>query len=120
MIRWDRGLDDRLYDSCSRFGTRRNEFRGRGRRLPTLVGRLLEQEKAKEEWVDLCVCDRRWYTDNVDSQLNLLKRLLSLTGAKFSSSSSARSAGERPILIDREIRVMAMVSLLAVFVDIVP
>jgi nucleolar complex protein 3 len=54
------------------------------------------------------------------SQLNLLKRLLSLTGPKFSSSSSARSAGERPIMIDREIRVMAMVSLLAVFVDIVP
>lgn len=53
-------------------------------------------------------------------QLNLLKRLLSLTGPKFSSSSSARSSGERPIMVDREIRFMAMVSLLAVFVDIVP
>lgn len=53
-------------------------------------------------------------------QLNLLKRLLSLTAPKFSSSSAAKSAGEKPILIDREIRIMAMISLLAVLVDIIP
>ncbi|CEQ41560.1 SPOSA6832_03304 [Sporobolomyces salmonicolor] len=52
--------------------------------------------------------------------LNLLKRLLSLTGPKFNSSSAAKSAGERPIMVDREIRIMAMVSLLAVFIDVVP
>lgn len=54
------------------------------------------------------------------AQVNLLKRLLSLTGPKFSSSSAAKSAGERPVMVDREIRIMAMISLLAVFVDIVP
>lgn len=59
-------------------------------------------------------------TSSRSQQLNLLKRLLSLTAPKFSSSSSAKSAGERPILVDREIRIMAMVSLLAVFVDVVP
>ncbi|ORY65638.1 CBF/Mak21 family-domain-containing protein [Leucosporidium creatinivorum] len=59
-------------------------------------------------------------TGEGEGGLNLLKRLLSLTAPKFSSSSSAKSAGERPILVDREIRIMAMVSLLAVFVDVVP
>ena len=54
------------------------------------------------------------------SQLNLLRRLLSLCGPKFHSSSAARSAGEKAIFVDREIRIMAMVSLLAVFIDVVP
>lgn len=53
-------------------------------------------------------------------QLNLLRRLLSLCGPKFHSSSAARSAGEKAIFVDREIRIMAMVSLLAVFIDVVP
>lgn len=53
-------------------------------------------------------------------QLNLLKRLLSLTAPKFAASTSGRNAGERAIQIDREIRVMAMVSLLAVFIDVIP
>ncbi|KAK4700143.1 nucleolar complex protein 3, partial [Phenoliferia sp. Uapishka_3] len=59
-------------------------------------------------------------TGEGEGGVNLLKRLLSLTGPKFSSSSAAKSAGERPVMIDREIRIMAMISLLAVFVDIVP
>lgn len=45
---------------------------------------------------------------------------MSLTAPKFHSSSSAKSAGEKPIMVDREIRIMAMVSLLAVFIDVVP
>ncbi|GAA5929897.1 hypothetical protein JCM1841_001253 [Sporobolomyces salmonicolor] len=59
-------------------------------------------------------------TGEGEGGLNLLKRLLSLTGPKFNSSSAAKSAGERPIMVDREIRIMAMVSLLAVFIDVVP
>ncbi|SCV70472.1 BQ2448_1866 [Microbotryum intermedium] len=74
--------------------------------------------KAREEIADLG--REASGTGEGEGGLNLLKRLLSLTGPKFSSSSSARSAGERPILVDREIRIMAMVSLLAVFVDVVP
>ncbi|SGZ26185.1 BQ5605_C024g09854 [Microbotryum silenes-dioicae] len=74
--------------------------------------------KAREEIADLG--REASGTGEGEGGLNLLKRLLSLTGPKFSSSSSARSAGERPILVDREIRVMAMISLLAVFVDVVP
>ncbi|SCZ87624.1 BZ3500_MvSof-1268-A1-R1_Chr2-2g05090 [Microbotryum saponariae] len=74
--------------------------------------------KAREEIADLG--REASGTGEGEGGLNLLKRLLSLTGPKFSSSSSARSAGERPILVDREIRVMAIISLLAVFVDVVP
>ena len=59
-------------------------------------------------------------TGEGEGGLNLLKRLLSLIKPKFSSSSSAKSAGERPITVDREIRVMAMVSLLAVLGDVIP
>ncbi|BGP41515.1 hypothetical protein JCM10449v2_005504 [Rhodotorula kratochvilovae] len=59
-------------------------------------------------------------TGEGEGGLNLLKRLLSLCAPKFNSSSAARSAGEKPIQVDREIRIMAMVSLLAVFNDILP
>ncbi|TNY18573.1 nucleolar complex-associated protein 3 [Rhodotorula diobovata] len=59
-------------------------------------------------------------TGEGEGGLNLLKRLLSLCAPKFNSSSAARSAGEKPIQVDREIRIMAMVSLLAVFIDILP
>ncbi|GAA5883354.1 hypothetical protein JCM3774_002033 [Rhodotorula dairenensis] len=59
-------------------------------------------------------------TGEGEGGLNLLRRLLSLCGPKFHSSSAARSAGEKAIFIDREIRIMAMVSLLAVFIDVVP
>ncbi|GAA5998501.1 Noc3p [Rhodotorula paludigena] len=59
-------------------------------------------------------------TGEGEGGLNLLRRLLSLCAPKFNSSSAARSAGEKPILVDREIRIMAMVSLLAVFMDVVP
>ncbi|GAA5820622.1 hypothetical protein JCM3770_003556 [Rhodotorula araucariae] len=59
-------------------------------------------------------------TGEGEGGLNLLKRLLSLCAPKFNSSSAARSAGEKPIQVDREIRIMAMVSLLAVFLDILP
>ncbi|GAA5933036.1 hypothetical protein JCM3775_005295 [Rhodotorula graminis] len=59
-------------------------------------------------------------TGEGEGGLNLLKRLLSLCAPKFNSSSAARSAGEKPIQVDREIRIMAMVSLLAVYIDILP
>ncbi|KAK4055895.1 hypothetical protein OIO90_003152 [Microbotryomycetes sp. JL221] len=59
-------------------------------------------------------------TGEGEGGLNLIKRLLALTAPKFSSSSSARHAGEKPITVDREIRILAMVSLLAVFNDVVP
>ncbi|GAA5961792.1 hypothetical protein JCM8115_001421 [Rhodotorula mucilaginosa] len=59
-------------------------------------------------------------TGEGEGGLNLLRRLLSLCGPKFHSSSAARSAGEKAIFVDREIRIMAMVSLLAVFIDVVP
>ncbi|BGP56609.1 hypothetical protein JCM8202_000205 [Rhodotorula sphaerocarpa] len=59
-------------------------------------------------------------TGEGEGGLNLLRRLLSLCAPKFNSSSAARSAGEKAIMVDREIRIMAMVSLLAVFIDVVP
>ncbi|KAM0786443.1 hypothetical protein ACM66B_001906 [Microbotryomycetes sp. NB124-2] len=59
-------------------------------------------------------------TGEGEGGLNLIKRLLALTARKFSSSASARNAGEKPITVDREIRILAMVSLLAVFNDVVP
>ncbi|BGP09476.1 hypothetical protein JCM10049v2_005347 [Rhodotorula toruloides] len=75
-------------------------------------------QRAKEEIADLG--REAAGTGEGEGGLNLLKRLLSLCGQKFSSSSSARSAGEKPINVDREIRIMAMVSLLAVFIDVIP
>ncbi|GAA5949072.1 hypothetical protein JCM3765_004003 [Sporobolomyces pararoseus] len=75
-------------------------------------------QKAREEIADLG--REAAGTGEGEGGLNLLKRLLSLMAPKFNSSSAAKSAGEKPIMIDREIRVMALVSLLAVFIDVVP
>ncbi|GAA5990059.1 hypothetical protein JCM10908_005802 [Rhodotorula pacifica] len=74
--------------------------------------------KAREEIADLG--REAAGTGEGEGGLNLLRRLLSLCGVKFHSSSAARSAGEKAIFVDREIRIMAMVSLLAVFIDVVP
>ncbi|GAA5983896.1 hypothetical protein JCM11641_006414 [Rhodosporidiobolus odoratus] len=75
-------------------------------------------QRAREEIADLG--REAAGTGEGEGGLNLLKRLLSLCAPTFNSSSAARSAGEKPVTVDREIRVMAMVSLLAVFIDIVP
>ncbi|GAA6032111.1 hypothetical protein JCM8097_007078 [Rhodosporidiobolus ruineniae] len=75
-------------------------------------------QKAREEIADLG--REAAGTGEGEGGLNLLKRLLSLCAPTFNSSSAARSAGEKPIQVDREIRIMAMVSLLAVFIDVVP
>jgi nucleolar complex protein 3 len=75
-------------------------------------------QKAREEIADLG--REAAGTGEGEGGLNLLKRLLSLMAPKFNSSSAAKSAGEKPIIIDKEIRVMALVSLLAVFIDVVP
>ncbi|GAA5888667.1 hypothetical protein JCM6882_009042 [Rhodosporidiobolus microsporus] len=75
-------------------------------------------QRAREEIADLG--REASGTGEGEGGLNLLKRLLSLCAPKFNSSSAARSAGEKPVIVDREIRIMAMVSLLAVFIDVVP
>ncbi|GAA5832370.1 hypothetical protein JCM11251_006425 [Rhodosporidiobolus azoricus] len=75
-------------------------------------------QRAREEIADLG--REAAGTGEGEGGLNLLKRLLSLCAPKFNSSSAARSAGEKPVMVDREIRIMAMVSLLAVFIDVVP
>ncbi|BGP17771.1 hypothetical protein JCM10213v2_005813 [Rhodosporidiobolus nylandii] len=75
-------------------------------------------QRAREEIADLG--REAAGTGEGEGGLNLIKRLLSLCAPTFNSSSAARSAGEKPVVVDREIRIMAMVSLLAVFIDVVP
>jgi nucleolar complex protein 3 len=88
------------------------------RQLLEIKNKKERVQKAKEEIADLG--REAAGTGEGEGGLNLLKRLLSLMAPKFNSSSAAKSAGEKPIMIDREIRVMALVSLLAVFIDVVP
>lgn len=88
------------------------------RQLLEIKNKKERVQKAREEIADLG--REAAGTGEGEGGLNLLKRLLSLMAPKFNSSSAAKSAGEKPIMIDREIRVMALVSLLAVFIDVVP
>ncbi|GAA5866397.1 hypothetical protein JCM8547_000765 [Rhodosporidiobolus lusitaniae] len=75
-------------------------------------------QRAREEIADLG--REAAGTGEGEGGLNLIKRLLSLCAPTFNSSSAARSAGEKPVVVDRDIRIMAAVSLLAVFIDVVP
>jgi len=88
------------------------------RQLLEIKNKKERVQKAREEIADLG--REAAGTGEGEGGLNLLKRLLSLMAPKFNSSSAAKSAGEKAIIIDREIRVMALVSLLAVFIDVVP
>ncbi|GAA6003789.1 hypothetical protein JCM10207_003600 [Rhodosporidiobolus poonsookiae] len=88
------------------------------RQLLEIKNKKERVQRAREEIADLG--REAAGTGEGEGGLNLIKRLLSLCAPKFNSSSAARSAGEKPVVVDREIRVMAMVSLLAVFIDVVP
>ncbi|KAI5475797.1 nuclear export protein noc3 [Pseudohyphozyma bogoriensis] len=88
------------------------------RQLLEIRDRKERISKAREEIADLG--REASGTGEGEGGVNLLKRLLSLTAPKFAATNAGKNSGQKPVRIDKEIRAMAMVSLLAVFMDILP